>query len=310
MLWRQIAPAARCPQSHPMDLSFTCAPANAVTNPPRQRAPEGSCDSHFHIFGPYGRFPMSASRPYTPPPALIAHYLDMAGTLGLTRRVVVQASVYGTDNAVTMDAVAQFGHDNARAIVVVDEHASAAELRRMADAGAVGVRFNAVSGNGTPVEQLESLARRVADLGWHIQLYMKGDVLAALAPRLAQLPVPLVLDHMAGVDAAQGPDGGHLAAALRLMESGRVHVKLCGYRASRPPYADLAPIARRFVATAPGRCVWGSDWPHTQFATPAQMLDDGLLLDWLFDWVPDDAARRRILVDNPAALYGFGPLPG
>lgn len=305
MLWRKIAPGARCKQSHPMDLTYTCAPANAVTNPPRQRAPEGSCDSHFHIFGPYDRFLMSETRPYTPPPALIAHYLDMANTLGLTRRVVVQASVYGTDNAVTMDAVAQFGQDNARAIVVVDDAASPAELRRLADAGAVGVRFNAVSGNGTPVDQLESLARRVADLGWHIQLYMKGDVLMALAPRLAQLPVPLVLDHMAGVKAADGPEGAELAAALRLLDTGRVHVKICGYRASAAPYADLTPIARRFVAAAPERCVWGTDWPHTQFPTPAQMLDDGLLLDWLFDWVPDAATRHRILVDNPAALYGF-----
>lgn len=309
MLLCQIAPAARCPQSHPMELRYTCAPANAVTNPPRHRAPDGSCDSHFHIFGPYDRFPMSATRPYTPPPALIDHYLDMAQTLGLTRRVVVQASVYGTDNAVTMDAVAQFGQDNARAVVVVDDAASPAELRRLADAGAVGARFNAVSGNGTPVDQLESLARRVADLGWHIQLYMKGDVLAALAPRLAQLPVPLVLDHMAGVDAAHGPDGAHLAAALRLMETGRVHVKLCGYRASRAPYADLAPIARRFVAVAPGHCVWGTDWPHTQFLTGAEMLDDGLLLDWLFDWVPDAGTRHRILLENPAALYGFAPPP-
>lgn len=293
-----------------MELTFTCAPANAVTNPPRHRAPEGSCDSHFHIFGPYDRFPLSGTRPYTPPPALIPHYLAMAATLGLTRRVVVQASVYGTDNAVTLDAVARFGLAHARAVVVVDEAASPAELRRMADAGAVGVRFNAVSGNGTPVEQLESLAQRVADLGWHIQLYMKGDVLMQLAPRLAALPVPLVLDHMAGVDAAHGPDGAPLAAALRLIEAGRVHVKLCGYRASRPPYADLAPIARRFVAAAPERCVWGTDWPHTQFATPGQMLDDGLLLDWFFDWVPDDATRHRILVGNPARLYGFAEPPG
>jgi len=287
-----------------MELTFTCAPANTATNRPRQRAPLGSCDSHFHIFGPYDRFPLSATRPYTPPPALIPHYRDMAATLGLTRHVVVQASVYGTDNAVTMDAVAQLGRDHARAILVVDDAASPAELRRLAAGGAVGVRFNAVSGNGAPLEQLESLARRVADLGWHIQLYMKGDVLMQLAPRLAQLPVPLVLDHMAGVKAADGPEGAEMTAALRLLESGRVHVKLCGYRASVAPYQDLAPIARRFVAAAPERCIWGTDWPHTQFATAAEMVDDGLLLDALFDWVPDPT---RILVENPAALYGFAP---
>ncbi|WP_424813922.1 amidohydrolase family protein [Roseococcus sp. YIM B11640] len=286
-------------------LTFTCVPANARTNPPRRKAPPGSCDSHFHIFGPYDRFPLSASRPYTPPPALIDHYLDMAGTLGLDRRVVVQASVYGTDNRVTMDAVARFGRDNARAVVVVDESAMPQELQRLAGEGAVGVRFNAVSGNGTPVEQLESLARRVADLGWHIQLYMKGAQVRELEPVLARLPVPIVLDHMAGVDAANGPDGAELAAALRLLETGRAWVKICGYRASRPPYADLAPIARRFVDTAPERCVWGTDWPHTQFETVEQMTDDGMLLDWLFDWVPDDAARHRVLVDNPAVLYRF-----
>lgn len=287
-----------------METNYTCVPANAVTHPPRHRAPEGACDSHFHIFGPYDRFPMSATRPYTPPPALIPHYLDMAGTLGLTRQVVVQASVYGTDNDVTLDAVAQFGK-SARAIVVVDDAASPAELRRMADRGAVGVRFNAVSGNGTPVDQLESLARRVADLGWHIQLYMKADVLMAHADRLASLPVPLVLDHMAGARAADGPDAPELHAALRLIEGGRAHVKLCGYRASAAPYADLTPIARRFVEVAPERCVWGTDWPHTQFQSEAEMLDDGLLLDWLFDWVPDAAIRHRILVENAAVLYGF-----
>ena len=288
-----------------MEPTYSCAPAHPVTQTPRHRAPIGSCDSHFHIFGPYDLWPLSETRPYTPPPALIGDYRDMAQTLGLTRQVVVQASVYGTDNRVTMDAVAQFGTENARAIVVVDEATNPAELRRLADQGAVGVRFNAVSGNGTPVEQLESLARRVADLGWHIQLYMKGDVLAALAPRLARLPVPLVLDHMAGVRAADGPDGVELAAALRLIEGGRAHVKICAYRASTAPYADLAPIARRFLAEAPERCVWGTDWPHTQFATPAEMLDDGMLLDWLFDWAPDAALREMVLVTNPARLYGF-----
>lgn len=286
-------------------LAYTCVPANAKTHPPRHKAPPGSCDSHFHIFGPYARFPMSASRPYTPPPASIDHYLDMANTLGLDRRVVVQASVYGTDNRVTMDAVARFGRDTARAVVVVDEGMLPAEMQELADEGAVGIRLNVVSGNGTPIEQVESLARRIESLGWHIQLYTKGPALKELAPHLARLPVPLVLDHMAGVDAADGPEGAELEAALRLLETGNVWVKISGYRSSKPPYNDLLPIARRFVAAAPERCVWGTDWPHTQFETKEQMTDDGMLLDWLFDWVPDAATREKILVTNPAALYRF-----
>jgi predicted TIM-barrel fold metal-dependent hydrolase len=285
-----------------MDLTFTCAPANARTNPPRRCAPPGSCDSHFHIFGPYDRFPLSSARPYTPPAALVAHYLDMANTLGLTRRVVVQASVYGTDNAVTLDAVAQLGRDDTRAIVVVGDDAP---LQAMADAGAVGVRFNAVSGNGAPMDQLEALARRIAPLGWHIQLFMKGEALVDMADRLAALPVPIVLDHLAGARAADGADSPAMDAACRLLDTGRAWVKLCGYRASRPPYDDLAPLARRFLAVAPERCVWGTDWPHTQFPKPEQMLDDGLLLDWLEEWLPDEAARQRVLVDNPARLYAF-----
>ncbi|WP_191083255.1 amidohydrolase family protein [Roseococcus microcysteis] len=285
-----------------MNLSFTCAPANARTNPPRRRAPVGACDSHFHIFGPYDRFPLSASRPYTPPPASVAHYLDMANTLGLTRRVIVQASVYGTDNAVTLDAVQQLGRADSRAIVVVEDDAP---LQAMADAGAVGVRFNAVSGNGAPLEQLEALARRIAPLGWHIQLFLKAEALVELAPRLAGLPVPVVLDHMAGARAADGAQSPAMDAACRLLDTGRAWVKLCGYRASRPPYDDLAPLARRFLAAAPERCVWGTDWPHTQFSTPEQMLDDGLLLDWLDEWLPDEATRQRVLVDNPARLYDF-----
>lgn len=287
------------------NLTFDCVPANAKTNAPRQKAPPGSCDSHFHIFGPYDRFPMSHSRPYTPPPASIEHYLDMANTLGLDRRVVVQASVYGTDNRVTMDAVARFGRANARAVVVVDEGMLPGELQELADEGAVGLRLNVVSGNGTPIEQVESLARRVASLGWHIQLYMKGPVLKELAPKLMHLPVPLVLDHMAGVDAADGPNSPELEAALRLLDTGNVWVKISGYRSSRPPYDNLTPVARRFVAAAPERCVWGTDWPHTQFKTQAEMTDTGMLLDWLFDWVPDAATREKILVTNPAELYRF-----
>ncbi|MCX8133729.1 MAG: amidohydrolase family protein [Roseococcus sp.] len=289
-----------------MSLPFTCAPANPSTRAPRRPAPPGACDSHFHIFGPYDRFPLSPSRPYTPPPALVPHYLDMAGTLGLSRHVVVQASVYGTDNRVTLDAVQALGPARARAVVVVDEAADEAALHAMARQGAVGARFNAVSGNGTPIAQLEALARRLAPLGWHIQLFVTGATLLEIAPRLAALPVPVVLDHMAGARAEEGPDSPAMRAALALLEGGRAFVKLCGYRAARPPYAGLAPLARRFLAAAPERCLWGTDWPHTQFATPEEMLDDGMLFDWLLDWVEEDAALlHRVLVANPAALYAF-----
>ncbi|RVT95996.1 hydrolase [Rhodovarius crocodyli] len=282
---------------------YDCVPARAVTGTPRFRAPAGACDCHFHIFGPYEQYPLSATRPYTPPPATIPHYLSMAEKLGMERMVVVQASVSGTDNAVTLDAVRGFGLDRARAVVVVDDSVTDAQLREMHARGARGVRFNAVSGNGTPVEQLKGLAARIAPLGWHIQIYAHGAGMAALLPVLAELPVEVVLDHMAGAPAAEGPSGPIAAGVRKLMENGRTWVKLCGYRASSPPFNDLAPLARAYYAARPDRCVWGTDWPHTQMTDPAAMYDDAVLLDWLADWFPDALDRQRILVDNATALY-------
>lgn len=275
-----------------------CAPAKPRPTPPRHRAPAGSCDCHFHVFGPYDRFPLDAGRPYTPPEASVEHYADTAAVLGLERRVIVTASVSGTDNAVTMDAVGRLGRARSRAIVVVDD---ASDLEALAAGGAVGVRFNAVSGNGASLDALEALARRIAPLGWHVQVFTHD--LPALADRLAALPVPVVLDHMGGAQAAEGPDGPAMRALLRLLEGGNAWVKLSGYRSAPAPYAGVDALAKRLLAAAPERCVWGTDWPHTGFRTETEMLDDGTLLDWMHEWT--GGAWERVLVDNPARLYGF-----
>lgn len=265
----------------------------------------GATDCHFHIFGPYDRFPLSPGRFYDAPEAGIAAYRAMAVVLGLTRQVVVQASIFGTDNACTLDAVAAFGRAHARAIAVIDAGISAPALAALAAGGVVGVRFNAVSGNGTPLDQIEALAALIAPLGWHLQLYVDGATLIALAPRLAALPVPVVLDHMGGIRAAAGAGDPAFPALLRLLDSGRAWVKLCGYRSSEgPPYADLRAPARALIAHAPERCLWGTDWPHPHLEGRA-MPDDGTLLDLLHDWAETEARVCRILVDNPATLYGF-----
>jgi predicted TIM-barrel fold metal-dependent hydrolase len=263
-----------------------------------------------HIFGPYTRYPLSPGRGYTPPEASLAQYRALLGTLGLDRTVIVQPSVYGTDNAVTLDAVAALGHDRARAVVVVDERVTEAELRAMHEAGARGVRFNAVSGNGTPLDQLQALVARIAPLGWHLQLYSHAAELLALEPVLARLPVPVVIDHMGGVKAAEGGvESPAFQALLRLLRGGTaapVWAKLCGYRSSAGhPYTDVAPMARAMLAAGPDRCVWGTDWPHPSMPSEDAVPDDGHLLDLLAEWAPDAAQRRAILVDNPARLYGF-----
>lgn len=276
----------------------------STTRPPMQKAPNPTCDCHFHIFGPYDRFPLDAGRTYTPPPALVEQYLAMADTVGIGRRVVVQASVYGTQNEVTLDAVQQFGLHRARAVAVIDDSFDDAALRRMHERGVRGVRFNMVSGNGTPEAQLDALARRLAPLGWHIQIYAEGDKLAEIAPRLAQLPVELVIDHSGGVKAALGTAHRQFQALLCLLDSGRAWIKVCSYRASSAgaPWSDVAPNVKALVAAAPERCVWGTDWPHPSMNP---VPEAGLLFDQFVEWVPDAATRQRILVDNPAKLYGF-----
>ncbi|WP_428486953.1 amidohydrolase family protein [Rhodopila sp.] len=271
---------------------------------PRQRAPALSTDCHFHIFGPFDRYPMSPGRHYTPPEALLPRYLALAATLGIQRMVVVQASIYGTDNAVTLDAIAQFGLHRARGVAVIDDSFDDAALRRLHEQGIRGVRFNMVSGNGTPEDQLQALVRRVAPLGWHIQIYADGPKMREIGPMLAKLPVAVVIDHCGGVKAALGTDHPQFQALLRLLDSGRSWIKVCSYRASSagPPFADMAANVKALVAAAPDRCVWGSDWPHAQMNP---VPEAGVLLDQFFDWVPDAAARQKILVDNPSRLYGF-----
>jgi predicted TIM-barrel fold metal-dependent hydrolase len=272
--------------------------------PPQTKAPPLSCDCHFHIFGPYDRFPLDGGRRYTPPPALVPEYLAMADTLGLQRMVIVQPSPYGTDNRATLDAVESFGRHRAVAIAVIDDNISAATLHGMRDVGVRGVRFNLVSGNGTPVDQLQTMARRLAPLGWHIQVYAEGETMLELGDMLARLPVPIVIDHCGGVKAALGTAHPQFQALLRLLDSGNAWIKTCSYRVSSTgtPFADAKANVKALVAAAPQRCVWGTDWPHPGMDP---VPDAGTLFDQFCTWVPNARTRQRILVDNPAKLYGF-----
>ncbi|HJS88212.1 MAG TPA: amidohydrolase family protein [Acetobacteraceae bacterium] len=273
---------------------------------PDAKAPPGTCDCHFHVFGPFARFPLDPGRAYDPPEASVEAYQAVAGRLGIERMVVVQPSPYGTDNRVTLAAVRRFGEERARAVAVIDESIDEATLRTLEAGGVRGVRFNLVSGNGTPEAQLDALARRIAPLGWHVQIYAEGEKLAELVPLLARLPVEVVIDHIGGIRAALGTAHPQFQALLRLLDSGRAWVKLCGYRASSAghPWEDVAPNIQALAKAAPERCVWGTDWPHVHMP-PGPRPEPLALLHQLLAWVPDPSARQRILVDNPARLYGF-----
>ena len=286
-------------------MTAPCQGPDPHTRQPRLEVPAGACDCHAHVFAPLSEAAMVAARAYTPPPAPLEAYRHMLSILGIQRAVIVQPSVYGTDNRVTMAAVRAYGRD-CRAVVVVDPGIVEAELKAMDAAGARGVRLNLQYAGGVGLDAAAALARRIAPLGWHLQLLLDARDLPDLLPAIRALPVEVVVDHMGHMSAAHGIDHPGFRALLEALAGGRCWVKLSGnYRitAAGAPYDDAIPFARALVAANPERCVWGTDWPHPALEAP--MPNDADLLDALAAQVPDEAARARILVDNPARLYRF-----
>lgn len=289
-------------------LAQTAVPFSSGTERPKTEVPPLACDSHIHIFST--RFP--ASPHWKGQPVVdsdVAAYRLFQQRIGTSRTVVVTPSTYGIDNRATLDGVAQLG-TSARAVVVVDRDITEAELKDMAARGAVGIRVNFVTPQSwgvTTAERLDAMARKVHPLGWHVQVYMTGDQIADHAEVLARLPTPLVIDHLARLLPGQGRDHRAVPVVRKLLDGGRTWMKLSGAylnTTSGPPaYADATEIARLFAKAAPDCMVWGSDWPHRG---ERHMPDDAGLFDLLAEWAPSEAARRRMLIDNPAALYGFG----
>jgi predicted TIM-barrel fold metal-dependent hydrolase len=268
--------------------------------------PPGTTDCHAHVFGPNAQFPYDPHRTYTPPEALAPEYLAFHQAVGVDRGVLVQPSVYGTDNRAMVAALDRLG-PHYRGVAVVREDEPEASLHGLHRAGVRGVRFNLVQGSKMRLsENMEDLGRRIADIGWHIQVHAEAHRFAELAERLKNLPVRVVCDHYASCAAADGTRHPAFGNLLRLLDSGRIWVKLSGpYIVSRerPPYPDVTPMARALLAHRPDRLVWGTDWPHPMAKDdPPTVEHQRSMLD---AWFPDSATRRQVLVDNPASLYGF-----
>ena len=258
-----------------------------------------------HVFGPAERYPWSPARGYTPPDALLEDYAVVQQQLGLERAVVVQPSVYGTDNRCTHDAVVTLG-TKGRGVAVLASDVDDAELARLHGAGFRGTRLNLISPGAAPLDAVELLAAKIAAHGWHLQLFMSHQMLHEHGARLAALPVDLVFDHFGPLDFSQGPDQPAMRDLLELLAGGRAWLKISGaYRVDHgaAPWPAALPFARLLLREASERLVWGTDWPHPGPAGP--MPNDGDLLDALWHWCEDAALYRRILVDNPARLYGF-----
>ncbi|MEC5408548.1 amidohydrolase family protein [Paraburkholderia sp. MPAMCS5] len=290
---------------------------------PNAALPPGSCDCHVHIFDAE-RYPFAAQRSYTPGRARVSDLLEFEGRLGFDRVVVVQPSVYGTDNAAMLAALRELGTARARGVAVIDpRNVSESGLRAMHEQGVRGVRLNLeVKGqrdHAVALAQLERAAQKVAPLGWSIQIYADVDVVAALSPTIAALPVHVVLDHFAGLRTARQPEQKEaFETVLALAKGGNVYIKLSApYRASReaPDFSDIALFAQQLIQARPDRMLWASDWPHTGSAShrdgdltrvePFRKEDAGRALNNVLAWAETSAIRQQILIDNPARLYGF-----
>ena len=271
----------------------------------KSRLPPGTCDTHFHVFGETGRYPLDPRRNYTPAVATLAQYREVMGACGIARAVLVQPSVYGTDNSLLLDALRD-GGAVFRGVVVPRPDIGDAELTAMHALGVRGIRLNLVNPQVLGVDAGLALAARMQRRGWHLQVQVALHAAegAGVIERIAeQAVVPLVIDHMGR------PSPGEPAppVLLRLLREGRTWVKLSApYRISRegaPAYRDVATVVRSLVEANAAQLLWGSDWPHCElFDAPPCDAD---LVDLLPGWIPDEALRRQVCVDNPARLYGY-----
>jgi len=297
------------------------AKASQPSTPVNFPVPPGACDCHTHIFGDPHQFPWFAGRTYTPESASVAEMRSLHRALHMDRVVIVNPSVYGTDNSCTLEAMKQLG-PRARAVAVIDDKTPDQQLDEMHRAGVRGIRLNFENFGQTNPDvarkAFQSAVARVAPRKWHIQIYTRLPVIESLHEEIMAAPVPVVFDHFGGARASLGTGQAGFGTLVDLVRSGRAFVKVSGaYRSSdKPPdYPDVAPLAKALIAANAERIVWGSDWPHptggalpghsaTDLA-PLLQIDDGRLLNQLAVWAPDADVRKTILVENPARLYEY-----
>jgi 2-pyrone-4,6-dicarboxylate lactonase len=272
---------------------------------PKLKLPPGSCDAHFHVFGPKAKFPFDEKAPYRPADAPKDVLIDRHMFLGIERGVVVQSAAHGFDNSAAADLLAD-RKGSYVGVALTPVNVDMSRLKQLHEQGFRGVRFNYFQqlGGGPPIAEVMKLSAKLASLGWHLQLHLDCSVISNMATELKFSAVPVVIDHMGRVDASRGLDQTGFVNLLKLLEDKRFWVKVSGLeRASRvgAPYNDAVPFARRLVAECGERAIWGSDWPHPNLDG---IPDDGLLVDLIAEFA-DEKQRQALLVDNPMKLYKF-----
>ncbi|MEA2931111.1 MAG: D-galactarolactone isomerase [Hyphomicrobiales bacterium] len=286
-------------------------PNSAGTEAPKLKAPANACDCHMHIYDGE-RFPPARPGPQSrmQSNASVAEYRLLQQRNGTTRTVIVTPAAYVTDNRVTLDGIQQLGAANTRGVAVLHPTVTDAELKTLADGGIRGIRFTVFDPRSAAVsiDMIEPLAKRVVDLGWHVQIHMRADQIVENGDLLQRLPTQVVFDHMGRLPQPVPLDHAAYTIVRAMLDKGRTWMKLSGAymdtKVGAPTYADKLAVAQAYLKDAPERMVWGSDWPH-----PTEKADDkpndATLFDLLAEWAPDAALRQRILVSNPEALYGF-----
>ena len=297
------------------------ASASQPSTPVAFKVPPGACDCHTHAFGDPRRFPFAPARVYTPEPASIDEMRALHRALHMDRVVIVQPSVYGTDNSCTLEGIRQLG-SRAKGVAVIDASTPNMVLDEMHRGGIRGVRLNLATAGVTDPDvarrRFNETGERLEGRPWHIQLNTDLTIIDALHTPFAASTVPVVFDHFGGAQAALGTGQPGFDALTDLVRSGKAYVKISGaYRSSTngPDYPDVAPLAKALIAANVQRVLWGTDWPHpdsmqvpgrrTTDIAPLLQIDDGRVLNQLPQWAPDSATRKAILVDNPVRLYQF-----
>jgi predicted TIM-barrel fold metal-dependent hydrolase len=285
----------------------TIAPPDPNTRTPVYEVPPGSCDAHCHVFGPGAVFPYAETRKYTPPDAPKERLRELHDTLGIERAVIVQASCHGTDNRATLDAIAASG-GRYLGVCNADATFTADQYEELNTGGIRGVRFNFVKhlGGAPDLDKMRNIVGKIAHLPWHVELHFDARDLLEYEQVLDDIPLPVVIDHMGRTPVAAGVDQPAFQALLNKMaDSDKLWVKVSGSErisASGPPFEDAVPFARACIAAAPDRVIWGTDWPHPNVKI---MPNDGDLVDLIPRMAPDPEIQKKILVDNPARLFGF-----
>jgi 2-pyrone-4,6-dicarboxylate lactonase len=283
------------------------APPDPNTRKPKLRPPPLACDAHCHIFGPAGKFPYAPDAPYLPPDAPFEHLQKLHAVLGIERAVIVHASCHGSDMRVTLDGIAR-SQGRYRGTAIIDESYGEREFQHLHDGGIRGVRFNFVQhlGGRPDMALFNRTVERVKDMGWHLILHLDAGDLVEFDALFKRLPVPMVIDHMGRVKAADGVEQPAFRVLLEWMKREQFWVKICGAErvsSKGPPFTDAVPFARKLIEAAPERILWGTDWPHPNVGK--YMPNDGELVDLFAEMAPERELQNKILVENPARLYGF-----